>query len=493
VTAEPVVENSPRGAPASAPRRIDIPFVIRGRCVKVDGATRDLPHAGASRLVTPRLTREIATELLEEHSLVDVRLQEIVGFVRRVGVQWANDEYARRRLYIRQLRDVVGFSEQMAVAEADLIASALMGMQRLYDTLEVELGSHRILDEWVPRGECEVRAYPRGLFVHLLPGNVPLAAVISLLRSLLTKNATVLKVPARDPVTATSLALSFLDADPSHPVSRALSVLYWPNDDPLGAELVASANGVCVWGGHEALGWAQRTAGTEAEIVRFGPKQSLSVVEIGAADDAARVARGVAHDVCMYDQQACFSTSRVFVVGDRERFVERLAEELQHYDRILPPGRRDLDDEAHVSGVRLHHDVMGSAVRKADNWTIIECGPEDADVHPGARTVFVHPLRALRDLERWVDATTQTVAVHPWERSAEVRDLLARRGVSRIVETGLSGILRVGSVHDGVDPATRFVRLVAVEAGSARHSKGMAIPIDTTEMVEDRQFRDLIL
>jgi long-chain-fatty-acyl-CoA reductase len=321
---------------------------------------------------------------------------------------------------------------------------------------------------------------------------VPASAAISLLRSLVTKNATVLKFPGRDPVTCTSLALSFLDADPDHPVARATSVVYWPNGDAQGSRLVGSANGVCVWGGREALAWAKQAAGEDAELVRFGPKQSFSVVEIGSDDDARRAARGVAHDVCMYDQAACFSTLRVFVAGDRARFVERLAAELRHYDQILPPGRRNPDDEAHVSSVRLLHEVLGSAVRQADHWTIVECEPDAIETHPGARTVFVHPIASMPEAARWVDETIQTIAIHPWQRHAELRDAFARRGACRIVETGMSGILRLGMSHDGIDPGPRFVRLVAVEAGSARHTKGMAIPIDTTEMVEDRQFRELI-
>jgi len=461
--------------------------------LKPDAVPLELTRAGSSLPVVPRFTEMMASNLLAADTLTDVPVQDIIGFIHRVGIQWSNEEYARRRLYIRQLQEIVGFSEEMAIAEADLIAAALRGMQRLYDSLDLELGSHRVVDEWVPRGECSVRAFPRGVFVHLLPGNVPVSAVVSMLRSLVTKNATILKFPSRDPVTCTSLALSFLDADPEHPVSRALSVVYWPKGDPRGTQLVRQADGVCVWGGGEALEWAQATAGPEAELVRFGPKQSCSVVELADGADPLSPARRVAHDVCMYDQNACFSTSRVFVAGDREQFVEKLAAELEHYDEILPPGRREADAEAHVSALRLHHHVLGNRIHLSDNWTIIECGPAEATTHPGRRTVFVHPVESVREVAEWMDDTVQTVAVFPWERQREIRDLVARRGVSRVVETGMSGILRLGTTHDGIDPAPRFVRMASVEAGRARHSKGMAIPIDTTEMVEDRQFRDLVV
>ena len=67
----------------------------------------------------------------------------------------------------------------MAKNEADWIAVLLSSNYRFYDLLNVELGNWQILDNWVLREEAFVRAFPCGLALHVLPGNVPLSAVLS--------------------------------------------------------------------------------------------------------------------------------------------------------------------------------------------------------------------------------------------------------------------------------------------------------------------------
>lgn len=479
-------------------RRLLLPFVVAGRRLAPDGEDLCvLPGTGRVTACVPPFDEALIEAVLagDRHGLIDVPLQEIVTFLHRVGVHWKNDEYARRRLFIRQLQEIVGFSEEMAIAEADLIAAILTGLQRLYDTVDLELGSCRMLDDWIPRGDCEVRALPRGRFVHLLPGNVPISSVLSMLRSLVTKNQTIVKYASRDPVTATSLALSFLDVDSEHPVTRALTVTYWPVDHPGGERLLREADGVCVWGGVEALAWAQRNAHPEAEIVRFGPKESIAIADVRDADDAAAAGRGIAHDVCMYDQEACFSTLRVFVAGECTMLRKAIVAAFRQYDGILPPGLRHPDLVAHTSSLMLHHGVLGSTVEQSEvgSWAVVECGPGEVESHPRARTLFLHPVGSIQESVPWVGRNTQTVAIFPWERNREIREVLVRRGVARLVETGMSGLLRLGGSHDGMDPLTRFVRIVSVESGRARFAKGMAVPIDPAEMVENREFRELVM
>ncbi|MCK5735663.1 MAG: hypothetical protein KAH21_04250, partial [Spirochaetaceae bacterium] len=60
--------------------------------------------------------------------------------------------------------------------------------------LNAEYGDPSILDEWIVRGGCEVKAYPRGRLLHVLAGNVPGVEIISLARGLMTKNANVMKM-----------------------------------------------------------------------------------------------------------------------------------------------------------------------------------------------------------------------------------------------------------------------------------------------------------
>ncbi|MFH4268025.1 acyl-CoA reductase, partial [Acinetobacter baumannii] len=91
--------------------------------------------------------------------------------------------------------------------------------------------------------ESYVRAFPKGKSVHLLAGNVPLSGIMSILRAILTKNQCIIKTSSTDPFTANALALSFIDVDPNHPITRSLSVIYWPHqgDTSLAKEIMRHA------------------------------------------------------------------------------------------------------------------------------------------------------------------------------------------------------------------------------------------------------------
>ncbi|PJZ70581.1 long-chain-fatty-acyl-CoA reductase [Leptospira perolatii] len=440
---------------------------------------------------------EILTSLLESlhNPLIEVSTQDIIGFLHRLGKMWENDEYIRRRVYIRQMCDFVGYSEQMAVAEADLIAATLRGSTRLWDTLQVELGDRSILDTWIKREDCEVKAFPKGTVTHILSGNAPVAAVLSILRSLLTKNQTIAKVASGDPITPTQFALSFLDLDAKHPLSRSLHTAYWPSDSEIGVSIVGNTDAVCVWGGAEAVRWTYKNVKPGSEILTFGPKRSFSLIGGSGQKDLKNAARLVAHDVSMYDQQACFSTQHIFVLGDQFEFATELGSALDRNQKILSAPKRTVDQAADVSLSKIHHEFFGGKILYSEDhsWQVILSSPGKTYRHPGARTAFVHKIDSIEQVLSFVDSSVQTVAVYPMEIVKHFRDSLGRLGISRVVECGSSGMYRLGASHDGMYPLARLVRFVSMEAPSEVYPKGMTIPMDMSKIIEHRQFRDLFV
>jgi long-chain-fatty-acyl-CoA reductase len=473
--------------------------VLRGQPLTIWGhrvtpaRTVDVTATGGGVARLGRLDDAMAQRLVsvDRNALAGTPTQDIVAFLARCGALWKSDEYARRRLFTRQLCQVMGYSPELAEAEADMIASILSAHWRLHDALGVELPSPHVMDRWVAREDCEIRAFPRGLVVHLLPGNVPLSSVVSLLRAILTRNLSVAKVAGGDPVTALALALSFLDVDAGHPVARSVSVVYWPKDDPLGASVVGAADAVCVWGGEPAIRWAQRHAAPEAARVVYGPKRSLAVV--GREADLEQAATGLAHDVCAYEQRACFSIHQAFVEEPAGPFLETLHRALTRYDRLLPRSAYSPDELAAGALERAAQGFMGSEVRTAGTWTTITCRPDRVRALCGVRTVFVHPVARLDEALAWLGQDVQTVAAAPWSALLGLRDEMARRGVSRFVELGLSNLFRLGGTHDAMQPMSGLVRLVATESPSGVHGKGMVLPLDQTRLLEHRQLKDLIL
>jgi long-chain-fatty-acyl-CoA reductase len=474
-----------------------LPFFVAGRRWDASGPTLDLPMPTGDPVRLPQLTDRVVDAIvaLDRWSLASTPLHEIVAFLANVGHNWKATEYARRRLYVRQLVRHLGYSEKMAEAEANWIALLLSSHYRIYDTLAAELGSWHLVDGWVEREEALVRAWPHGRSLHVLPGNVPLSGVASLVRALVTKNTCVLKASSDDPITPVSLALSFADVDPEHPVCRAVSVVHWPGrggDSPQARRLARDADVVCAWGGEEAIGWAVRNARPEAEVLKFGPRRSLAVVGRGAPLE--RTARALAHDVCMYDQRACFSMQHAFVEEPASDFICELERAFEGYAKLLPRGVHDFDEQGAWSLSELEAHFSGADVRSSPDraWSIVVSAPSEMGQHPLGRTLYVHPVADAAEAAAAIGPDVQTVAVAPYTLAARLRDVCAARGAARLVEIGMNNVFRVGGAHDGVFPLQRLVRFVSAELPASERVKGITVPIDQTTFLENDRFVEFI-
>lgn len=98
--------------------------------------------------------------------------------------------------------------------------------------------------------------------------------------------------------------------------------------------------------------------------------------------------------------------------------------------------------------------------------------------HPLGRVVYLIPIDSFDQTVAYIDSNTQTVAISPWHRNVEIRDVAALRGVAKITEIGLSEWQRTGSPHDGMFPMARMVRWVALDYLGKGIEYG---PVDTTK------------
>jgi len=493
----PALTRDPAAASLRArptPRVRNMPFMVWGKRVDPADEPQLLAFPSGARICIPKFTGELAQQLLDAptDTLAGISLQEIVVFLYRAGQLWKNEEYARRRLYIRELRRVHDYSQEMAEAEADLISATLRSHTQMYDTVAVELGHRAVLDRWIPREDAEVRAYPRGRSVHILPGNVPYSTTVSLLRALLTKNTSILKYAASEPATAIALAQSFSDVDPEHPVTRSVSAVFWDRDNPHGLRVIESADVICAWGGTEAVTAAYRHCSAEALVVPYGPKRSFTIV--GRSAEMAEAARGVAHDTAMYEQRACFSTHQVFTDADPESFADHLQAGLERYETLLPPCGHTDDEAAQAALEVTAQRFLGQATVRRGGWgTIVITDPSNVTELPTARTVFVHPISDLTEVYPWVDASVQTIGLSPWSLASIHRDELAARGACRLVEAGLAPMFRLGGTHDGLQPLVMMTRIVALESPRDQYGKHMVTPVDQSDFLEHRRLRDLLI
>lgn len=211
----------------------------------------------------------------------------------------------------------------------------------LYAQIDHELGGADVLDGWrevrLPDNRiAATRAFPPRL-VHIIAGNAPGVAAMSVVRGALTKGVNLLKLPSNDLFTATAILRTMAAVAPGHPVVRSFSAVYWRGGD----EAVESAlfrpqffDKLVAWGGEATIRSALKYVGPGFELVSFDPKTSISMIgrEAFASEESlARAADAGAADATFFNQQACVASRFQFIEGswdDADRYAALLCERL---------------------------------------------------------------------------------------------------------------------------------------------------------------------
>ena len=200
--------------------------------------------------------------------------------------------------------------------------------------------------------------------------------------------------------------------------------------------------------------------------------------------NSKKVAVDLAHDIAIYNQEACFSTQMVFVEGEIDELLENLSYGLELYANILPKGFATIDTHAHVRKTRLENIFQENKVVSSEdtNWSIIVVNdPSEIGEHPLSRCVYVIKINEIKDCLKYIDKDTQTITMSPWHRNPEIRDKATLYGASKITEIGLAEWQRIGMPHDNVYPLQRLVKWVGVERGLDYLGKHIEQgPVDTT-------------
>jgi hypothetical protein len=450
---------------ASAPG--EIPFVVRGSVTDgrpltahADGAPGRLDLDG---LVWPAH---------RPAPLFDVPVAEVVDLLVELGDWIRRDPDGILAAALEGLIDVCGASralEQRAYAAlGDYFGRELLEFQ-----LEQELGGPAALDGWrtvTAPGSTRpsfVRAFPARM-VHVLAGNAPGVAAISIARSALVKGASLLKLPSNDLFTAPALLRGISAVAPGHPLEQSFAAVYWRGGDA-GIESVLLRpqffDKLIVWGGTAAVKGVTAYVGPGLELVSFDPKTSISVIGKAAFADGAdlrTIAAAAATDATLHNQDACTASRFQFVEGtldEVDQFCALLTAELgieraKAADRSQPvPG--ELRDE--IDGLRNlapYYRVWGAT----DGTGMVVRSEEPVDFYPTGRLVNVVAVPEVKSVLGHLNAATQTVGVYPDTLREQLRDDLCSVGVQRVTSLGCAGDTRLGLPHDGFYPMARMVR-----------------------------------
>lgn len=476
---------------------IHLPILISGRPIYPSDERKShvIHYDSGTEVHLPEATDDDIRHIRESNKFLlhGLHLQNIITFLQKVGRFWSV-ENSRHPLYQRALDDlsrVTGYDRKMAQRELNLIHVLTIHGATLHDLLDAELGNRFYLDEWVPRWDAYVHAQPFGNALHVMVGNVPVSSIMSMVRSIITKNQTIAKLPKRDPITALYFARSMAEVDPDHPVTRSMNILYWPGGDKAEEKFISLADAICVWGGGQAVARVKQLARPGVNVIEFGPKTSFAVVGRESAN-SKKVAVDLAHDIAIYNQEACFSPQMVFVEGDHVAFKQHLADGLKLYSGLLSKGTAAADVHAQVSRARLEALYGGNelvASEGSTDWTLAMVqDPSEINEHPLSRTIYLIPVNHIRDCLPYISPATQTITLSPWSRNPEIREEVTLHGAAKITEIGLAEWQRVGMPHDNVFPLHNLVRWVGVERGLDHWGKYIEDgPVDTTKWLMMQQ------
>jgi len=448
-----------------------VPFIIAGN-VKTGAKHKKIFESEEGKLTIglPEISDKDIKLMknVDREGMHSLSIDEIIDFLVKVGKLWGSIKYDKREELVDLTCRITGYSKPMIELGMQQI-HGMLSKEFLETTLKSELGDKRLLNEWLPRGEASVHCQPRGIMLHVLAGNVPAVTIMSLVRGILTKNCNIAKMSSRDVVTASYFVKSFADVDPEHPITKTTSAIYWPSDKrDILDKLLSFVNCVCTWGGRESVEGIRKGAPHEVELLEFGPRRGIQLIGKGAFKDLKQVTIRAAHDLTVFDQEACFSPQIAFVEGNAEKYAKNLAESLEEENERLPRGFSTPEMHAVVSHTRLYSKFRGHKVfhpEKTD-WTIIIAKnmKELPTPHPTCRTIFLIPVKDIKESLKYISSETQVVAVEPFDRGIELRDELTIRGVDRITHVGKMGYFAVGAPHEGMYPLSRMVRWVKSRA-----------------------------
>ena len=206
------------------------------------------------------------------------------------------------------------------------------------------------LEGWVQRRMSDGRTAAIRAFgartVHVIAGNSPVIAALSVIRNAVTRSDAVIKTPSNDPLTALAIARTMVEMAPDHPITRHLSVAYWKGGDTTFEESLYSPRNVekiIAWGGFASVTHVLRYVQPGLELISLDPKRSATIIGPEAFESPETlddVALRAATDIGALNQLGCVNARVIYVISGTDPAgiarANRLGEAIYHQLQRLP-------------------------------------------------------------------------------------------------------------------------------------------------------------
>lgn len=333
------------------------------------------------------------TRLRRAHAEILSRMpqEEIVEALAGFAARWRDTAYPPRR-QAEQLQNPFPF------------AMVRISLDALLDSLSAP-EMWRLIDSEATR---DAAGYP--LIGHVIAGNTPLLAWVSIIRALLVRSASLVKLPS-GPAAEWGRIFSDSLAEVSPELSLCVCMAEWRGGtSELDDALCRGVDLVMAHGSDVTMSALKTVCPITTPLIGYGHRVSFGLVLQGGM--TVETADGFAQDILIYDQGGCLSPQTIFVEGNWETassFAGLLADALANAVKILPLPFRTARAAPAVHEARL-------LARMADGnrlwedpslrWTVIARPSPVFALSPTFGVVSVQPLKNLAALPEAIAPVT---------------------------------------------------------------------------------------
>lgn len=463
---------------------ITIPLIVRGKVIESDLLSFGA-RAGGISFQAPDASKHLSKLPANAQSLNDLyrlSLDEIIDFMAKVGAALDLETNTHLRAAFELSAVTSGMSRS-------ILESLYRGLPLSFSKatiaklVETQIG-REYLEGWVDHDvgngrTVSVRAFGART-VHVIAGNSPGVAFLTVLRSAITRSDAIIKLPSNDPMTAIAILRTMIDIGPDHPVTKHLSAAYWKGgDERVEAALYQPRNieKIVAWGGFASITHITKYLQPGIDLITLDPKHSGSIIGPEALESDASiadVAAKAALDIGAYNQELCANARVIYVVCDEHdpaqmAKLDQLGAAILAEIGKLPP---TISTPAKNVSAQLLDELAGIALQ--EDFFKLHQGEENAgavivsqfdevvefsDILAN-RTANLVPVASIAEAIKRINAASQTVGVYPDTLKVQIRDALAIQGAQHIVSLGKVTQLGSFGPQDGLQIERRMLKWV---------------------------------
>ena len=396
--------------------------------------------------------------------------QSLVEIMAGVAENWLqpNDRFRRRAL--GEGPAATGFTPATLATGLDAFFKQLTP-EKFHALLIQDLGHGKRLDDIVSgpgeeKHSCAALARGPELLVHIIAGNIPNPALLSLALGVLTRSAQFVKCASGASFLPRLFAHSLYDAEPK--LGACLEIAEWRGGHAaLEQALFEEADCVTATAGDETLAAIRHRLPPRTRFLGYGHRVSFGYVASGALSGfhAKKVVPRAAADIVAWDQLGCLSPHVIYVEHGgavaAEQFAEMLGDELAKLEETEPRGKVSNETAATIASRRAFYEVRAAhspdtrfwQSRNSTAWTVVYEADPRFQLSCLHRFIYVKGVTDMKTALEHADGVRGRVSTvglaAPEETTRELAWQLARWGVTRVCPLGRMQHPPLTWRHDG--------------------------------------------